>query len=263
MIRRNLVDLRARLSALASIHSAAAPVVSVYLNTRWADEHQRERVRVFLKGGLRRARAGAGPDLAADLEWIQEQGERLIEQATIPEAHGVALFACGPLRLREMLSVGIPFENAFVVAELPLLTPLAGLVGQAPPTVVVFIDGSSARLIPIDPGGRGEETRLEHDIPGRHTRGGWALMAQSRYQRHVETHRAQHFEAVAAALGELAQEAGGPRIVLAGEPRAVTALRGHLPSALAARVAGTIAAARYEDASALAERAMALLARLD
>jgi len=32
--------------------------VSVYLNTRWSDEHQRDRTRVFLTGELRRAGTG-------------------------------------------------------------------------------------------------------------------------------------------------------------------------------------------------------------
>ena len=40
------VDLRTRLRELARFESDGAPVVSVYLNTEWADEHQRERARI-------------------------------------------------------------------------------------------------------------------------------------------------------------------------------------------------------------------------
>ena len=40
------MDLRARLTALSKIDRAPAPVVTAYLNTRWADEHQRDRVNV-------------------------------------------------------------------------------------------------------------------------------------------------------------------------------------------------------------------------
>jgi peptide subunit release factor 1 (eRF1) len=257
------MDLRERVNALARLPGAASPVVSVYLDTRWADEHQRERVRVFLSNGLRKARTGAGTELRADLDWIEEQGDRLVAQATVPEADGVALFACGPLGLREILTVRVPFQNAFVVAERPLLTPLAALAEEALPAIVVFVDGSHARLIPIDPAGQGDELTLEHGVPGRHSRGGWALMAQSRYQRHVEVHRDQHFEAVAEALQELSAQQGGVRIVLAGEDRMVAAFRSRLPTTLAGRVAGTISAARYETASTLADRATALLARLD
>jgi peptide subunit release factor 1 (eRF1) len=256
------MQLRERVNALARLGGATSPVVSVYLDTRWTDEHQRGRVRVFLKNGLREARTGAGAELRADLDWIEEQGERLVEQAMRPDADGVALFACNPLGLREVLTVRVPFENTFVVAERPLLTPLAALAHEAPPAIVVFIDGNHARLIPIDSGGRGDEVMLEHGVPGRHDRGGWAQMAQSRYQKHVEAHRDQHFEAVVEALSELSRQEGGVRIVLAGEDRIVAVFSSRLPTTLAGSVAGTIPAARYETASALADRATGLLARL-
>jgi hypothetical protein len=50
------MNLRDRLIRLAKIERAETPVVSVYLNTRWADEHQRDRVQVFLKNALAKAR---------------------------------------------------------------------------------------------------------------------------------------------------------------------------------------------------------------
>lgn len=199
-----MIDVNARLTALAKIRGARTPVVSVYLNTRWADEHQRERVRVFLKNEIRRARAAAGLD--ADLDWIQAQGESLITQARFPDAHGVALFACEGLGLREIIPLGVPFENAFVVADAPFLRPLAAALEEAPSTLIVFVDGESARLIPLSAEGAGEEVALQSDVPGHHRRGGWALLAQSRYQRHIPDHRGRHFEAVAEALGRLAGE---------------------------------------------------------
>ena len=50
------MDLVTALGELGKISKASTPVVSVYLDTRWADEHQRDRVRVFLKNELARAR---------------------------------------------------------------------------------------------------------------------------------------------------------------------------------------------------------------
>src|SRR5213593_1528138 len=46
------VDFRQRLRELARFESSGSPVVSVYLNTEWVDEHQRERVRIFVKNAL-------------------------------------------------------------------------------------------------------------------------------------------------------------------------------------------------------------------
>ena len=46
--------IAARLAYLRGL-PATAGIVSVYLNTQWSDEHQRERTRVFLSGELRAA----------------------------------------------------------------------------------------------------------------------------------------------------------------------------------------------------------------
>jgi peptide subunit release factor 1 (eRF1) len=258
------MDIRERLGLLAKIAGAATPVVSVYLNTHWADEHQRERVRVFLKNAIRRARGKASSrELIEDLDWVEQEGALLVQQARFPEAQGVALFACHALGLREVLPVRVPFGDAFLVADRPFLTPLAEVAEGAPPALLVFVDGVSARLIPLNPDGRGEEVTLRHEVEGRHRRGGWALMAQSRYQRHIEAHRGRHFEAVAAALAQMVDERRIEHIVLAGETRALAVFAKHLPPPLAARVVGSVPAARYESASVLVERAAELLAALD
>ncbi len=50
------MDLRERVATLGRVGPASTPVVTVYLGTRWADEHQRARVRIFLKNELAQAR---------------------------------------------------------------------------------------------------------------------------------------------------------------------------------------------------------------
>ena len=81
------MNLRTRLAELAKIAKAPAPVVSVYLNTLWADEHQRDRVRIFLKNRLAEARQPRSVRAAdTDLDWVEAQGAALVEQAAPPEA---------------------------------------------------------------------------------------------------------------------------------------------------------------------------------
>jgi peptide subunit release factor 1 (eRF1) len=250
------MDLHARVTELGKIDRAPGPVVSVYLDTRWADEHQRNRVRIFLKNQLTEARRASGARPApADLDWIEAQGDALVNQATMPEAHGVALFACEALRLREILPSRVPFENSFTVAERPQLRPLLELREGAPSSLVVFIDAESARLVPLTPTGAGEEVALVADVPGQHSRGGWAQMAQSRYQRHTQDHRARHFEAVVESLIGLMEGHGLRSIVLAGDPRNVAVFRKELPPRLAAAVIGTVAGARHEAMGLMVARA--------
>jgi peptide subunit release factor 1 (eRF1) len=253
-------ELQARLRDLAEIRSGDSPVISVYLNTRWADEQQRDRVRLFLKNELRRARREAsGRTLEADLAWIESEGGALIARTLFPEAHGIALFACQAVGLREVIPVGMPFEDAWHLADIPHLLPLAALGEEAPPALVAFVDGERARLIPFGWAGADDEVTLQSEVPGQHRRGDWALLAQSRYERHIEAHRGQHFEAVAATLAALAERHAATRLVLAGEARMLAAFRDHLPGPLAARIVGTVAGTRYEPAADLVARAAALL----
>lgn len=258
------MDLHARLTALAKIERTATPVVSVYLDTRWTDEHQRDRVRVFLKNELAKARrVTSGPAAEADLDWIQAQGEELVAQTRPPDARGVALFACQALGLREFVPARVPFENSFVVADAPSLRPLAAMLEEAPSALVVFVDAEHARVIPLGPHGAGEEVTLQSEVPGRHGRGGWAQTAQSRYQRHIQEHRARHFEAVAESLAEAIGSGGVERIILAGEPKNAALLRKSLAPRIAQLVAGSVSAARHEAAAVIVARATELLEQLE
>jgi peptide subunit release factor 1 (eRF1) len=258
------MNMREQLDRLSRVGASSTPVVSVYLNTHWTDEHQRGRVRVFLKNELRRAReTGAHGPSRADLDWIREQGEALIGQTSFPEAQGVALFACEALGLREVLPVRVPFDDAFVVSNAPALGPLAAALESAPEALVVFVDAESARLIALGPGGNGEEITLRNEPPSHPRREGWPQRAYSHYRRHILDMRRPHFDAVAQSLVGLAEGSGARRLVLAGEPRNVAGLTKALPPLLAASVVGTVSGTNYEPAAAIVERAAGLLARFE
>ena len=257
-------EAEARLEALARMPAGSRPVVTLYLDTRWTDEHQRDRVRVFVKDALREAR---GDDVLRahdeDLAWVEEQVGRLVAQATLPEANGVALFAGGDAGLRELLPLRVAPENAMMVDGTPFLRPLAAALDDLPRALVVDVDGESARLVVLDEQGPGPEVVLQSAVEGRHATGGWAALAQSRYQRHIEEHRGEHFDAVTAAVRALAEADGAERLVLAGEARTVGLFRRHLPADLDARVAGAVTGARHEAAAVIAQRAAELLLEVE
>jgi hypothetical protein len=246
--------------ALARTAPGPTPMLSVYLDTRWVDEHQRARVRVFLKNETRRAAATAAGALDAELAWIVSVGDQLIAQTLHPDAAGVALFAGGAPPMREVVPVATPFTDTFVVAETACLRPLVHALDKAPRAAALFVDAERARLVALTETGAGEEVTFEHESAiGHHRRGGWALLQQSRYQRHLHVLRARHFDAVATALTETVEHDGLDSIVLAGEPRNLAVFGTHVPPRLAARIVGEVHATRYEPASALAERALELI----
>lgn len=254
------MDVQTRLAELAKLPPADPPVVSVYLNTRWADEEQRERVRIFLKNRLRAARtASAGRPADEDLDWIDAQGRSLVAGDALLDASGVAMFAGNGLR--EILPLRTAFEDAFVVNSTPYLRPLAGAVEETVPSLVVFVDGTRARLLALGPQGPGDEVTLDAAVEGRHATGGWAALAQSRFQRHIEEHRGRHYEATARAVGSLAASHGVQQIVLSGEDRAVVLFQDHLPADLARRVVGVVPGAGHEPMATIARRAADYLAR--
>lgn len=257
------MTLQDRIARLARLH-APDGVVSVYLNTRWSDEHQRDRTRVFVREEVRRLqRAGATAGLDQALGWIEAETDVRVGQGRDEAVHGVALFACPAAGVQEILAWRAPFEPAFVIADAPCLRPLAAMVGQCPPALVAFVDGERARLVPLAVDRVDEEVDLESPVPGTHRRGGWAQLAQSRYARHIERHRGEHFDAVAAAVADTVEARGARWLVLAGESGAVAAVRDRLPPALQGRVAGTVRAAWHEPAAAIAERADALLRQVE
>jgi len=257
------VDLRARMAELARIRKAGTPVISVYLDTRWSDEHQRDRVRIFLKNEIAKAREARGYRAApADLEWVQSAGDEIVAQAATPETRGVAIFACASSGLRELLRLRVPFENAFVVEDTPSLAPLAAAAQRTPSTLVVFADTETARLMHVTREGPGEEVLLATDMPGHHSRGEWLAFAQSRYERHIREHRGRHFSAIADTLGQLVDAHGVERIVLAGEPKNIAGLRRELPPRIASQIVGEISAARHEPSGAIVGRAVELIGHL-
>lgn len=256
------IDVVGKLHELA--RAKPVPVISVYLDTRWSDEHQRNRVRVFLKNEIRKAAAMAGGQLDAELAWLAAEGERLVGQTFHPEAAGVAMFAGGSGSWREILPFAVPFPDTFVVADTPRLRPLVHALGEAPRAAVLFVDGENARLTALTAQGAAEDIELETtDVVGHHRRGGWSLLLQSRYQRHIHEHRRRHFDAVAHALADLVDHYGVRAIVLAGEPRNLAVFRAHVPPRLADRLAGDVAGSRHEPTSALAERALELIRHRD
>jgi peptide subunit release factor 1 (eRF1) len=249
------VDVQARLAELAKLPPSPRPVLSVYLNTRWTDEAQRERVRIFLKNRLREARAiDAERPADDDLDWIETQGRRLVAGHELRDASGVALFA-GGAGLREILPLRTAFDDTFVVDSRPHLRPLASVAPVVVPALVVFVDGTHARLLALSPDGPAEEVTLRSNVERRHSAGGWAALAQSRYHRHIEEHRGQHYEATAAAVGDLVDRHAVRRIVLSGEGRAVTLFHDHLPADLARHVVGVVPGAGHEAMATIAARA--------
>jgi peptide chain release factor subunit 1 len=222
------MEITHALQDLAKFSAGPLPVLSVYLNTQWHDQHQRERVTTFLRQKTRLAHMLAGDaeairqSLEADLERIAQWGEQLVHgtgELTMP---GMALFTCHGADLWVELPAPIPFEDEFTVADRPALRQLARLDEDYTNALVVLVDSRAARICEVVLGGLLAETDFASEVPGRHKQGGWAQM---RYQRHVQEHMDRHHREVAAYLGTYIAAHPQTSIILSGQDDIVANFR--------------------------------------
>ena len=87
-MRCTLMDTKKEIRALAKIPETDYPFISLYLNTKWEDEKQRERVRLFVKNELKEAKKIVSDDekirksLWSDSEKIQRYIDGVIQRTS-------------------------------------------------------------------------------------------------------------------------------------------------------------------------------------
>ena len=149
-------EIRDALQTLAKL-PAGAPVVSAYLDTRWDDEQQRERLRIEVKHRLQQIRYAyeGHPEMAgveATLEELEHHVDGLVNQSddAATDFDGVAIFASVPRALWIVYRSRVAFETEVTVSDRPRLQPLARLLDDYQSAFVALVDPRRVR----DPGDR-------------------------------------------------------------------------------------------------------------
>ena len=226
------MDMRNEIRKLARLEETPYPFLSLYLNTKWDDEQQRERIRLFTKNQLKRAldqlkdREDWRNALLKDQQQIERYVERLVRRVDNEEMNGIAIFSCSGTGTFLTYPSIISFENECFISDLPILRPLVRLSSQYQNTLVVMVDTDSARLFEVSLEGLMAESSIESYVPGRHDQGGWAQM---RYQRHIKDHMDKHHREVAEQLTELFDSGIWKRVVLIGQDRILANFKVFLP----------------------------------
>ena len=232
------MDVAAELRRLAEIPAdAARPVASLYLDTRWTDEQQRERVRLFVHDRCRDelARLGRGNADRGARETIERVEARVADLVDRPDDHaGFALFASAPRGLWDELPSRLPFEASFTFGPEPQILPLAGIADLRDPIVVAVVDRRNASIYQTALGELVSRVELAFEYPGTHRRNDW--FHGHRFYRLVGRQRRQNKLDAARAVVEGCQRAPHARLVLAGPAEQVGALRAQLPERLRERL---------------------------
>jgi peptide chain release factor subunit 1 len=258
------MEITKELRTLARFTAGALPVLSVYLDTQWRDQHQRQRVATFLTRQMRQARTlvfetdAARQSLEHDLERIAQWEEQRVRGTAEHPTPGVALFACHAADLWVEFPSPLPFEDEFTIADRPMLRQLARLDEDYTGALVVLVDSRAARVYEVVLGGFLSEADFASEVPGRHKQGGWAQM---RYQRHVKDHIDRHHREVAAYVATYMTAHPQAHLIVSGHDDIVANWRQMLPPAVQQRLLDTLHLDMHANRQRLLEAVQDILQR--
>jgi peptide chain release factor subunit 1 len=234
---------RGRLRRLATVHPARGRVLSVFMNldpSEFATPAARSSaITSILTEAARRVEEADDLEhdervaLKADVERVREvlNGD-IAGNAT----RAVAVFACEPEELLEVVALRQPIDSRVVLNDAPHVEPLVH-AGAADRWCVLLVNRRLARLF-TGPGDELEETdRIEDDVHSQHEQGGWS---QSRYQRGVDKEVEDHLGRAADVAFDLFKRRGFDRLLVGGPEETIGDLEAKLHPYLQERLTGRV-----------------------
>jgi peptide subunit release factor 1 (eRF1) len=250
------LELKRALAELSAVRSDAEPVVTLYLDTHWSDEKQRERARVFVQEAVKRAidRHVAIPQIEALRRTLDRASAAATERILQPgnrEPRGQVVFACEAIGLWRVLDAPRAFKNELCVDARPHLLQLARLADDAEPAIVAFVNGHGAQLYQVALGAIVDEATIEVAFPRHHdtgrarggaspsprgSSGGAYYEREQKNQRHMQDQVERARREVADVLVRLWEREPRAHVVLVGTSEAVADLERQLPERVRGRV---------------------------
>jgi peptide subunit release factor 1 (eRF1) len=226
------MDVIKEVRALANWPESGHLVFSLYLDTKWSDAQQREKVRIFVKDRLKQvekdhaSRRARWEELEEDVGWIREYVDGLVAQHHDTEYDGIAVFACGAEGLRTVIRSRISFPNRFFLAPRPRIRPLAHLYDEYEAAAFADIGRTDASIYLIRAGEIEEHHRSETRPQPEGRTGHYST---PRIESRAEDHMHRHHQEVAEQLVRLVHREEVRNIVLSGTEHVVASFRRHLP----------------------------------
>jgi len=185
--------------------------------------------------------------VARDVERIRNYLE---DPVNLPTGRGIALFACEPLNLFEVVPLPAVFRSRLVIDRSPLVRELAALHDEFGLVFCTAYDRTSARFFRVTAFGIEE---LSGRIPGETTRAGKfhgprsvqgsganpGSAGEHNYHRRIEAEKERHFADIADRLFELYRTENVRGIVLAGSGAVANAVMPHLHPYVRKGILGT------------------------
>jgi peptide chain release factor subunit 1 len=191
---------RGRLRRLAAVRPQSGRVLSVFLNLDPSElptpSARASAITSVVTKAAHKVEAAENLDhdervaLREDVERVRE----LLRQPGIAAdgVRGLAVFACKPAGLLEVVRLAHPIEQRVALDRTPCVEPLVA-IGEDGRWGVVLITRRAARLFFGTADGLEETDRIEDDVHRQHDQGGWS---QANYQRSVEKEKDDHVAGV-------------------------------------------------------------------
>jgi hypothetical protein len=168
----------------------------------------------------------------------------------------LAVFACGPADLLEVVRLPHPVPSKVVLDATPCVTPLVR-GGDDGAWCVALVNRRTARLFAGQGAGLEETDVITDDVHRRHDQGGWS---QANYQRSVEADVHQHLVRALDVLFERFKDTGFDHLVVGAPEELVGEVEQRMHPYLRERLAGRITVdvenASLEDVRAATARAI-------
>jgi peptide subunit release factor 1 (eRF1) len=189
---------RGRLRRLAELRPQRGLVLSVFFNldpSEFATPAARAtEINSVVTAAAKKVEEADGLDhevrqaLRADVARVHEvlSGSDLASNGT----HGLAIFACGPADVLEVVRLPHPIESRAVVDDHACVEPLLRN-GSSGRWCVLLVNRRAARIFAGTADGLEETDQIEDDVHRQHDQGGWS---QARYQRSVEQEKLNHLQ---------------------------------------------------------------------
>ena len=243
----NIPSVGEGLQRLSRVEAGPHRVVSCYLKLEPRDR-SRNKYLIKLKNRVREVvvalpRLGLPRSVLMEIERDLERLQAYFATpANLPDTQGVAVFACGPLGLFEVLPLPVVYRSRLAVDATPLVRELASVEDEFGRLLTVVLDRTSARFFEVTAYRANELPSLRADSTrGGRFRGdrngpGWG---EHNYHNRIREEKQRHFEAIARELFARDRRQPAHGIVLAGPGPEAGSVRPFLHSYLTERLLGT------------------------
>jgi peptide chain release factor subunit 1 len=172
--------------------------------------------------------------LRADVDRVRDvlRGPGLASNGT----HGLAVFACGPADVLEVVRLPHPIESRAIVDDRACVEPLVR-TDASERWCVLLVNRKTARIFVGTAAGLDEVDHIEGDTHRQHDQGGWS---QKRYQRSVEQEKLNHLGQALDTLFALFKRRPFDHLVVGAPEELVTEVEEKLHPYLRARLAGRL-----------------------